>query len=291
MMDFYSQKLSEFLKTFAITGIPIAEDNRIIGVVLIYHKQSIKIEKELLNIYLAIINLIGTRRERLLALEQLHQYNIKLEEEVRQRTQELNNTNRELEALVETIPDGILVIQPNGQIKLANKTCNQISKRLIGTPLTAEMNILEIPGDYPFNNALKKLFEMVQSKETDINLKIEAEPDFWLEIFSATFRLPENDEILGIIIEIRDISPFIEFDTMRKQFVSMVSHELRTPVSTIGLSIANYQKYKEKLSEDQREKIFDIIDLNAKNLSQLVEDLLILAHIEEQRIKLKWEKN
>ncbi len=113
---------------------------------LIYHKQSIKIEKELLNIYLAIINLIGTRRERLLALEQLHQYNIKLEEEVRQRTQELNNTNRELEALVETIPDGILVIQPNGQIKLANKTCNQISKCLIGTPFTAEMNILEFQG-------------------------------------------------------------------------------------------------------------------------------------------------
>ena len=92
---------------------------------------------------------------------------------------------------------------------------------------------------------------------------------------------------LGTIIELRDVTKFIEFDNLRKQFVSTVSHELRTPITTIDLSITNLKDLEESLSTEEKDQLIEMIAQSSSLLNQMIEDLLIISRIEAGRIKLK----
>jgi signal transduction histidine kinase len=69
----------------------------------------------------------------------------------------------------------------------------------------------------------------------------------------------------------------------------MVSHELRTPISAIVQSTSNIEKYKDRLSEAQKDQLLDIIANNAKLMTQLIEDLLLTSRLDEQRLKIEWK--
>ncbi len=55
------------------------------------------------------------------ANERLLEYNLTLEQKVRERTRELETMNSELEILIETTPDAILLVDPDGRIVAANR--------------------------------------------------------------------------------------------------------------------------------------------------------------------------
>jgi signal transduction histidine kinase len=285
---FLSSMLISVPEEYAIVCCAVLESNRIAGVILIGHKQSQKVDRTVLNLYLSLVGLIGTIRERIITAEQLLEYNKQLENTVKLRTKELVKMNNELELFVETIPDGILVVNPNGQVRLVNKSFNQIARRITENSFNTKTNLLNPTHNQKFLETLKGLFVEIQEKKTNINLKIEADQDFWLEITSVTPRHSSEELPLATIFEVRDISSFIEFDEIRKQFVATVSHELRTPISVIKISIENFKTYKEKLSQEQKDHLIDIVQKNCNSLIKLVEDLLVISRFEGSKIKLKW---
>ena len=83
--------------------------------------------------------------------------------------------------------------------------------------------------------------------------------------------------------------------TMRKKvkqdlerFVSTVSHELRTPISVLVMSIELIKNHPEKLTEELQNQINDNIEKNIYLLKDLIEDILMLSRIDEQKIKIEW---
>ncbi len=77
-----------------------------------------------------------------------------------------------------------------------------------------------------------------------------------------------------------------ELGKMKDKFVSTVSHELRTPLTSINLytSLFNEGKFG-KISRKQKDAI-KIIKDESTRLSNLINDILDLAKLEEKRIKL-----
>ena len=282
--------LFESLETQAFLIIPINIQNHIPGFISFLNNDKREWNPNDLTIFQVFAAVVENAFIRKLAEDQLKEHELHLEGLVQQRTSELELLNEELELFVETIPDGILIAQPDGQIRLVNKTSNQIAEKILNAAFSPENNLLQPIDDNPLLNNLKKVFELSSEKQEEINLKFEALPNYWLELFAVAPKLDINDQPTAIIIEMRDITQFIEFDSMRKEFVTMVSHELKTPITNILLSIANYQKYRSKISTEQREDILRIIETNSKLLSQVTEDLLIISGIEEQTIILKWDQ-
>jgi len=78
--------------------LPIVEEYRTEKVMLIGHRNTDPLPKELLNIYLAIAGLAGTTSERLHYERELNRHRAHLEELVKGRTIELEAANKELEA-------------------------------------------------------------------------------------------------------------------------------------------------------------------------------------------------
>jgi signal transduction histidine kinase len=78
-----------------------------------------------------------------------------------------------------------------------------------------------------------------------------------------------------------------ELDRLKDEFISTVSHELRTPLTTIRgyLSLIQEGSYG-PLSEKIKGGI-DIVMMEVKRLYELVEDLLEVSRIEQQRISIE----
>ena len=93
---------------------------------------------------------------------------------------------------------------------------------------------------------------------------------------------------VGRIWTLRDVTADKELERMRDAFVATVSHELRTPLTSISGFIEMLQDEQHLLGENGR-MYLDVIRRSAERLHQLVEDLLLVAQIEAQRVDLRQE--
>lgn len=76
-----------------------------------------------------------------------------------------------------------------------------------------------------------------------------------------------------------------EVDNLKDDFISMASHELKTPLTVIR-GYTEFISEARELSEKNREYA-KRIDLSAKQLTQLVEEMLDVSRIEQDRMKFE----
>ena len=81
----------------SVAFLPISQKNQITDVMLVGHRMSEPIPKELLNVYLAVARLVGTTAESLASEIELRKHRDHLDELVRYRTAELTKTNEQLQ--------------------------------------------------------------------------------------------------------------------------------------------------------------------------------------------------
>ena len=85
---------------------------------------------------------------------------------------------------------------------------------------------------------------------------------------------------IGAVLLVDDVTDIRRLESMRSDFAANVSHELRTPIT-------NIQGYIETLQEiplddaEQARKFLQIIQRNAERLGMIIEDLLMLARLEQ----------
>ncbi len=221
--------------------------------------------------------------ERKLLEETLFRLNDELAKKVQSATQDLVKEKTRIETIVETTPVGMLVLNSDGSLVLANKTFNDLYQRIFQENLPYDFNISTLP-DSCFINEIKQNFVSIESSPRTI----EPIEGLYLQIHSAPMGFP-GEQPFGVLTEFYDVTPFIEFEITQKQFIATVSHELRTPMTILDLSIKNLQKYWKKLSEKQREEVFSLVIKSTFSLKQIIEDVLIISKIETREFKLQKE--
>jgi PAS domain S-box-containing protein len=90
-----------------------------------------------------------------------------------------------------------------------------------------------------------------------------------------------NSETATLTFYLRDITPEMEVNQMKSQFLSTAAHELRSPMASIyGFSELLLLR---RFSEERTRDVLTTINRQARRLSNLIGDLLDLARIEERR--------
>jgi len=77
-----------------------------------------------------------------------------------------------------------------------------------------------------------------------------------------------------------------EVDQMKDEFISIASHELRTPITTIKGFLSMLLEGDYGNLGEEGTKTLKIMDASVKRLGSLVEDLLNVSRIEQNRLKL-----
>ena len=75
-----------------------------------------------------------------------------------------------------------------------------------------------------------------------------------------------------------------ELGALKSRFVTMVSHEFRTPLGIIMSAVELIRHYEERLPEEQRRELQDDIQSAAKQMGELMEQVLVLGRVEAGRL-------
>jgi len=85
---------------------------------------------------------------------------------------------------------------------------------------------------------------------------------------------------IGAVLLVDDVTDIRRLESMRSDFAANVSHELRTPITNIRGYIETLQEIPLDDAEQAR-KFLQIIQRNAERLGMIIEDLLMLARLEQ----------
>jgi len=190
-------------------------------------------------------------------------------------------------ALIDSTLDGICLTDAEGNILISNRPLRR---------LVAEMGM---PSHGTVPERLLALADSITEPERYRTrmLEVAREPgsastdEFEIAGTGRVFRgytapVPEvAGGLRGRIWTLREVTADRELDRMRDAFVATVSHELRTPLTSISGFLEMMQDEEAGLGESGR-KYLEVIRRSTTRLHALVEDLLLMAQIEANRIEL-----
>lgn len=191
---------------------------------------------------------------------------------------ELEYKNLQLRSILKSISNGILAIDIEGNILLINDE----AKKMINCPKEVMVEGRNISFAIRNELILKQIMMFMGSKENEKTV-INLDDGRFFRIKLDPVYLQNNKSIvIGSIVNIEDISERVRVENMRKDFVANVSHELKTPLTSIS-GFAETLKLNENIDKETRNRFLTIIDGEANRLKRLIEDILTLSFIENDK--------
>lgn len=191
----------------------------------------------------------------------------------------------QLASIVESSGDAIISIGQDGKVMSWNQGATKLfgytAKEMIGQS-TSRLSPAEEQED---TSDLQKSLMHGDSVTLDTQIKTKSGRLMDTSLTLSPITGTDGNVIAASMIG-RDISGQEELRRRQRDFVSIASHELRTPLTAlIGyLSMVNLEK-----AADQAGRFIDRAGAAARRLSSLVEDLLSVARIEEERVVINFD--
>jgi PAS domain S-box-containing protein len=206
----------------------------------------------------------------------------------------LREQTQRLEALVQSLHDGLILTDLHGKVIYANKRVGELAD-------LSTKNITGLHADRILAHIIEKASGTIKNKiqvQKILNKKGEKKIEFSQTVQDQTLHLRlevfnVNDEEgipIGRGIFFHDITADRELDRMRSSLVSTVSHELRTPLAAIKGYVSTMLADDVEWDRSSQREFLTIISDESDRLTDLVNNLLDLSRIEVGSLKLSHEK-
>ena len=192
--------------------------------------------------------------------------------------EELEYKNLQLRSILKSISNGILAIDIEGNILLINDE----AKKMINCPKEVMVEGRNISFAIRDEIILKQIMMFMGSKENEKTIVNLDDGRFFRIKLDPVYLQNNKSIVIGSIVNLEDISERVRVENMRKDFVANVSHELKTPLTSIS-GFAETLKLNENIDKETRNRFLGIIDGEANRLKRLIEDILTLSFIENDK--------
>jgi len=198
-------------------------------------------------------------------------------EQIRERIEETTNEKNQLQAVLNGMVEGVLVVDASGRVLLVNDRLRDFYR------VTGEVGgraVLEVVRDAEVDALLRE----AAGTDQPVSRKIAA-----VRVDRRTFRVhavgfPAGaGPRTGTVAVFHDITEVARLDAVRRDFVANASHELRTPVAAIR-GFSETLLAGGDIAHDDQQVYLDTIHRNATRLGNLVADLLDLSKIEGRSV-------
>jgi len=201
----------------------------------------------------------------------------KMATQLQERIATITDQRNELEAVLSSMIEGVVAIDGQGRIVSINK---------------AAATLLNIDAQHVKNRMVEEVIRNVDLQEfikrtlngrapTEMDISLPAEGDRLFQLHGAPLPTEAGSKIRAVIV-LNDMTRMRRLENVRREFVANVSHELKTPVTSI-------QGFVEALLEGamndhkQAERFLKIIARHSDRLNSIIEDLLTLSRLEEDK--------
>ncbi len=204
----------------------------------------------------------------------------------------------ELETVIASIADGVLVTDAAGRIILENAASHRLTGRAasgVSLDLAAQVAeyALRAPDGAPLPPDALPLGRAVRgetvAEQVLILRRVDTGEDRFLMCSSAPVRAGSG-AITGAVAVFRDITEMKQVEQMKDDFVSIAAHELRTPLTAIkGYAELLERRLSMQKGRESDRRSLDVIRKQSERLSNLVNEMLDVSRIEGGRLELNTE--
>ena len=202
--------------------------------------------------------------------------------DLRQTITELRDAQAWTEHLLETIVEGIVILDENGRITFFSSGAERISGwskvAAIGRSCDEVFQLAE--SDEPFSHHLPPI-----GKRHKITLRLDGDRQATLAITGTRLTPPAAVES-SVALVLRDVS---ETETMHRllgEFLANITHEFRTPLSALAASAELLLDQAPTLSRAELQELLAALHLSILSLQTLIDNLLESAKLEAGRFRV-----
>lgn len=207
----------------------------------------------------------------------------------------LQEQTRRLEALIESLQDGLILEDLQGYILYANRRLSEMINlpisEIVGAPvqhLIDRLLFLTVSNSEDSHTdtrqAVEEAFTGQGTRRVELQVKLNLETRFFrLQVFEVT---DLESKLIGRGHILRDITHNREIDRMKSSLISTVSHELRTPLAAIKGYATTLLADDVEWDRPTQHEFLEIISTETDRLSKLVNDLLDMSRIESGNINV-----
>jgi PAS domain S-box-containing protein len=177
---------------------------------------------------------------------------------------------------LETIADGVVLLDQDGVVLLWNQAAETITGRP-RSEVVGRKAMDSLPG---YADSADRV-PLDGSRPETIPVEIDGR-ELWLS-FSAV----EFEE--GTVYAFRDLTEDRALEQMRSDLVATVSHELRTPLAAIYGAAVTVRRPDMDVDVETRDRLLEIVEHESSRLAEIVNDLLLASHLDSGRLQLAFE--
>ena len=214
------------------------------------------------------------------SIEELSNAVAALNSELHQKLAETEAEGARLAAVLEQLPDGILISNAQGQVEFVNPAANELlsedGRNLVGRTIAEALRY-------------HQFIEVWQASKESGKLQTEVLELPYQRGFLQIVVAPDQYAPGGSLLLVQDLTRLRRLETVRRDFISNLSHELRTPLASL-----------KALTETLRDGALDDppaarhfmgrIETEVDALTQMAQELLDLSRIESGRIELNLQE-
>lgn len=192
-----------------------------------------------------------------------------------------------LTSMISSLADGVFMVDTDKNLLIINEAAKLFLDVYSKNPVFSDI-ISSFGTDYPLMDKIKQALstnEIVKDKEIALNNKI-------FQIFITPVpnsRSKDTSKPIGASILLHDITVDKNITRIKEDFTHMIVHELRAPLTAIkDSSELMIEVFEEKgnIEKEQQKRLLQIIDLQAKNLLEQINQVLDAAKIEAGRFSV-----
>ena len=201
--------------------------------------------------------------------------------DLRQAARDEHQLRAQVEAIIESMADGLVAVGPDGTVIAFNREAEQITglraKSVTGKPIRKVLDARDAQGE----KVSLPIFELAEGSVGGIYIQRKGTDPVPVSVVSAALRTEEGETDGGVAV-LRDMTREREVERMKSEFLSNISHELRTPLTPIK-GYAEILDKKEVPPAKLKQFTRGILESTSK-LERIVELLVDFSALEAGRL-------
>ncbi|WPN98438.1 ATP-binding protein [Pseudomonas sp. MUP55] len=196
---------------------------------------------------------------------------------------ELLAGQQRLQAVLDSIDDGLLMIDRQGHLE----HLNPVAQRQLGwDEERLGQGLSEALGRPEMDEQLQLVLRGGNLERAPEDLEVEVEGELRLLTYSLTPVSHTQGHILGAVMVLHDVTEQRAFERVRSEFVLRASHELRTPVTGMHMAFGLFRERAKFPAESREADLLDTVNEEMQRLMQLINDLLNFSRYQNGLQKL-----
>jgi NtrC-family two-component system sensor histidine kinase KinB len=196
---------------------------------------------------------------------------------------ELLAGQQRLQAVLDSIDDGLLMIDRQGHLE----HLNPVAQRQLGWDSDRLGQGLGTALERPeLDEQLQLVLRGGTLERAPEDLSVEVDGESRLLTFSLTPVSHTQGHILGAVMVLHDVTEQRAFERVRSEFVLRASHELRTPVTGMHMAFGLFRERAHFAPDSREADLLDTVNEEMQRLMQLINDLLNFSRYQNGLQKL-----